>query len=532
MTNFRSLHVQLTILFIVFLHLSSIAQNQFDIRFQLDDFDCDTNIACYNVQLKSANNISYGLAGQNYRIYYDNTKADFISGSKVLDAAYGPFTLVQNVGPVNAASFSSNLGFESTLGFLNYSIDLSNLNTGGITLTQDWMTTSNLCFTVDPSVVVNPNECIELVWARDGLTNDLATAFCEVSEWEGINMTQAVEPGFHDDLDENDGEASCITPLCATVSNAQSEIRFVRTSVDCQTNQACYDVQLRSLNGNFNLAGQNYRIYYDNAKADFVSGTKLLNASYGSFNIANGGDVGPTDATAFSSSLGFESTLGFLNYSIDLDNLATGGVALSNDWFSTSNICFDIDENVLNDDNTCLELIWARDGLTNSLATAFVEVSEWTGVNSAASAEVVVHDDLDATEGSDACFNEDCNVVVIMVSSNVAVDENIGTASIEVCLTEAYNEDVVMLYTTNNNTALAGQDYTAVASAQATIPAGQLCQSLEIQIIDDASVEGSELLTIDVIPVSVGLFVPIEVQIEILDDDVLCEAEAPSVGPK
>jgi len=46
--------------------------------------------------------------------------------------------------------------------------------------------------------------------------------------------------------------------------NAQSDynIQLALSSVDCNNNTVCYDVQLRSSSGTWDLAGQNYRLYY------------------------------------------------------------------------------------------------------------------------------------------------------------------------------------------------------------------------------------------------------------------------------
>ncbi len=190
-------------------------QNTFDIRFALSNVDCDLNTACYDVQVRSSNSTPWGLAGQNYRIYYDNSKADYISGTKVLDSNYGTFTVVQDIGPVDATANSTALGFEATLGFFNYGIDLNNLSSGGVNIDGSWTTTSNICFSIDEAVINDPTECINLVWARDGLTNDLATAFVEISEWVSPNNTTDATGVIYDDLDSTDGDGACFSTSCA-----------------------------------------------------------------------------------------------------------------------------------------------------------------------------------------------------------------------------------------------------------------------------------------------------------------------------
>ncbi len=208
-------------LFCMLISSSLFAQNQFDVRFSLSDVDCTSGQVCYDVQISSVNGTNFDLAGQNYRIYYDNSKADYSSGTSSLPtSSFSNFNLVQDVGPLDATGFSTSLGFENTLGFLNYFIDLADVDNGGNILIPSngaWVTTSNLCFTVPQSVIDNNAECINLVWAKDGYTNSLATAFVEVAEWEGPQNTNPVVPipnPTHDNLDSSDGDQSCFTTSC------------------------------------------------------------------------------------------------------------------------------------------------------------------------------------------------------------------------------------------------------------------------------------------------------------------------------
>src|SRR5690554_449813 len=102
-----------------------------------------------------------------------------------------------------------------------------------------------------------------------------------------------------------------LVSLC--VSAQDYDIRFSRSSVDCETQQVCFDVQLK-INGSgpFNLAGQNYRIYYNSALATYSSGSSLLPfPRYTHYTLVQ--DVSGSNASG-TGSLPFESNLGFLNY--------------------------------------------------------------------------------------------------------------------------------------------------------------------------------------------------------------------------
>ena len=95
---------------------------------------------------------------------------------------------------------------------------------------------------------------------------------------------------------------------------------------------------------------------------------------------------------------------------MDLNNPSTGGTALPADgsWLTTSQLCFTLEDSLLDNPSTCLEAIWARDTLTAAYATSFVEVSEWVMADSTQMAEGVLYDDLDSLDGNDACFDGSC----------------------------------------------------------------------------------------------------------------------------
>lgn len=385
-------------------------QQTYDIRLVLDTMDCMTNIACYDVQLRSANATTWGLAGQNYRLYYDASVAAWQSGISTLPPTYQNFTLVQDVQDVDASAAMSHLSFEATLGFLNYTMDLNNTSTGGIDLPGDgsWVTTSNLCFLLEDNLVLDPNTCFEVVWARDSLTSAYGTAFVEVSEWVGPDNTTMATANMYDDLVNSDGDDACITGICFPPT--QYDIRLEFDSIDCINKVGCFDVQLRSSNGiAWGLAGQNYRLYYDASLAAWQSGVSVLpDSSYQTFTLIQ--DIQDVDASATNSNLAFEGTLGFLNYTMDLINPSLGGITIPSDgsWVTTSQLCFTLEDTLLDNPSTCLEAIWARDTLTAAYATSFVEVAEWVQADSTQMADGVVYDDLDSLDGNGSCFDGLC----------------------------------------------------------------------------------------------------------------------------
>ncbi len=149
-----------------------------------------------------------------------------------------------------------------------------------------------------------------------------------------------------------------------------------------KTDQVCYEIQLASADlRDLNLAGQNYRLYYDTEKFRYNPNSSQSLLPMDKYTPL----VTKDDLTAINASgigiLPFEENLGFLNIGLDLNDVQNGGIVLptSGEWVNTAQLCFDY----INPDNSLSEsqekeLYWAREALTDVYATAYVEVAEWT----------------------------------------------------------------------------------------------------------------------------------------------------------
>ncbi len=375
----------------------------YDIQLVYSGIDCNTSIACYDVQLRNTAGANWGLAGQNYRLYYDASLAAFASGASTLGEDYQNFTLIEDTQDIDASGTGS-FGFESSLGFLNYSIDLLNPTIGGDSLVADgtWKTTSQLCFALEGDILTNPASCLEAVWGRIDTSAAYATSFVEVAEWIEPNNTEMATGHNYNDLDSSDGVGSCFENACITPGTYGIQLSL--NNFDCTSNTACYDVQLQSTDGNeWDLAGQNYRLYYDASLGAFQSGSSLLdNINYGGFTINE--DIQNVNSSG-TGNLAFESTLSFLNYSIDLTNTATGGTHLpaNGTWLTTSQLCFQLTETVINSPDTCFEAVWGRMDTSAAYATSFVEVAEWVAAEDTRMGTGTAYGDLG---DYNACFVE------------------------------------------------------------------------------------------------------------------------------
>lgn len=208
---------------------------------------------------------------------------------------------------------------------------------------------------------------------------------------------------------------ACLLFSNVVISQQEYDIRFTVKETMCEENQICYYTQIRSADGqSWNLAGQNYRIYYDASMASYVNGSAKRADSLDPnqySDILLTADIQDRDASAFPGDLSFKSTLSFLNYSVDLMNLTNGGIDLpaNGDWVSTTELCFDITDELRESGSECLGLVWARMGKTDGIATAFVEISEWERANTTTEAAGREYDDLDAEDGDESCVTRLCD---------------------------------------------------------------------------------------------------------------------------
>lgn len=344
--------------------------------------------SCYEVQIRSSNDRSFNLAGQNYRLFYDASDVSFNASqsySLLPTNDYTDMVVVQNIQNVNASSFSS-LGFSSNLSFLNYFMDLNDVLNGGIDVAsydEGWTPTSHICFDHNSASV--ENEGFDAVWGRPGKTETLATAFVEVSEWKARNYTGPAKRYLMFDEIADGAESSY-------------DIRLHMTSTS--TSQSCYQIQLKSNNyESWKLSGQNYRLYFDADQVQYLpsNSTSLLPSQYTEYtdvSYFNG-----VNATGYGL-LPYESNLGFINSYIDLDNLLIGGVDVPNDqsWLPTVELCFEhIAQGLIDEDVVGFDTSWGRDGLTNGYARAYVEIAEWVSPTMGDMATAYEYFDLNQT---------------------------------------------------------------------------------------------------------------------------------------
>tara|TARA_Y100000385_G_scaffold291867_1_gene373365 strand:- start:6780 stop:8186 length:1407 start_codon:yes stop_codon:yes gene_type:complete len=350
-----------TVLFV----LSSNAQNYFDIRLATQSINCETNEVCYDVQIKSGNERLWRFAGQNYRLFYNGALAEFSSVSGHLNEPYTQPEVVQNIQHLDLSA-EGNLSFDSDISWLNYYIDMNTAQAGQILSPDVWTTTSSICFTSEVDLMENPDLCFEMVWAREELTFNYATAFVEVSEWVAVNSTNDLVDGkeYHD-LDVENGDESCFALTCAGITPSYDS-KIVLKSSDSLSNISCYAIQIKSSNSRiWTLGNRQFSLLYDGSQAEFHSAQSSISGSSASSLVDR------VDTLSFpngSTSVSFQDNLSAVSFAIDQD---TDNVFIGNSYVEVAEVCLDFSNN--SGTSECLEIVFGRSGLTEEY---FSEITE------------------------------------------------------------------------------------------------------------------------------------------------------------
>lgn len=161
----------------------------------------------------------------------------------------------------------------------------------------------------------------------------------------------------------------CTTIICD--ANSQVSISFVEKD---ETSQGvrCYYIVLEAQSSKaVNLAGQNYRIYYNSDEVTMQESSIksfLPSNTYLPFKLVQ--HYFDLDASGFGI-LPYENNLGFINLATDYNLNADSPVVLKSGIpFNVAEICFEVKDGIEP------QFTWAQDQLTHTYATAFVELSK------------------------------------------------------------------------------------------------------------------------------------------------------------
>ncbi|MEM8510486.1 MAG: Calx-beta domain-containing protein, partial [Bacteroidota bacterium] len=115
--------------------------------------------------------------------------------------------------------------------------------------------------------------------------------------------------------------------------------------------------------------------------------------------------------------------------------------------------------------------------------------------------------------------NPDTNKNLEILTNAISVDEGIGIATITVRITGTYQVGPTINFTTSDNSATAGADYTAVSDSHTFVGNDGELFDIEIPILDDTLIENSEIIDIQVGSTSYSTPIDLATDITITDND-------------
>ncbi len=176
----------------------SVFASDMEIRFVQIGHNTEAQELYVDVQVRNVLNYELVMAGQNYRFYYDSEVLLLDvdnSESNLPVGIYGELMFDDHISGIEA-DHVNQLAFDDNLGFANFSIDLSDVDGGGVRLAKDeWFTVATLQFDV-----LKTDQSYEIVWGREGMSDLYATAFVEIGEWMSSNMLGRVNIIHYGDL--------------------------------------------------------------------------------------------------------------------------------------------------------------------------------------------------------------------------------------------------------------------------------------------------------------------------------------------
>jgi len=159
----------------------------------------------------------------------------------------------------------------------------------------------------------------------------------------------------------------------AALAESSVEVRLSHNTIVKDQMALYVDVEIRAAD-RMVLAGQNYRVYYPSDVVSVNSKGSTSNLSPKVYSPLRFSNVLEHIKAREHGNIDFDQDLGFVNFYVELLDLRNGGDEINNKdgWVKLATLKFDLKREI-----ESLEMLWGRDGLSESYATAFVEIAEW-----------------------------------------------------------------------------------------------------------------------------------------------------------
>jgi hypothetical protein len=238
---------------------------------------------------------------------------------------------------------------------------------GQILSPEVWTTTSTICFSSQVDLMSNPDLCFEMVWAREELTFNYATAFVEVSEWIAVNSTDDHVHGMtYYDLNVDNGDEACFDLTCASTPSSY-DTKITLRSTDTLNNISCYSLEIKSSNSRvWTLGDRQFSVLFDGSQAFFHSAQSLI---MNSGSIILGEQIENQIFEEGSGNISFEENVSAVSFSMEQDS---DNVSIGSEYVELAEFCLDFSNNSGVDE--CFEIVVGRNDLTSEYFSVLTEI--------------------------------------------------------------------------------------------------------------------------------------------------------------
>ncbi len=390
------------------------SQNEWNVQLNQSFLNCDGNQVCYQIELENASTTDWALGDQNYRLFFDGDLMTVVSVTSLLPSTfYNPVVIDQNIKisgqGQEAASPLDDI--DDNLGFLDFSIVQSNKSNpaAAVQITNTFTPIAEICVDITAAAT---DECLSFYHSRPSTSGSITNQYTTISENNTPNNTVATDGNNHDDLNQEDGDVACFDAVC---SGSRWGIQLNRSALDCNNNQVCYHLQVKSnATHDWTLGDQNYRFFFDGDLMTVSSVTSLLsNPSYSGVTINQNIKISGQGQEAASPLDDIDDNLGFLDFSIvqtDKSNPAAAVQLSSTTYTSVAEICIDVADAAINDpaSTNCLSLYHSRASTAGTFTNQYITLTENDAPGTTTNTTGNAFDDLNASDGSKACLSQDC----------------------------------------------------------------------------------------------------------------------------
>jgi len=190
-------------------------ESHLDFQFINSSFYCNTNQVCFEIQVReNAANQSDGsidLADVNYRFFYPANIMNFVSATGLVNGYFQPQidTDTGILGNEVLDLFGPSFDGEDGLGWVDFTIQVDG-NGNAISVSQNWVSTAEVCFTPADPIVQDQDFCTQIVWSipsYNGVANYYKFAYLtatEVTDGGGSGISELTEEIYHYGWEEND----------------------------------------------------------------------------------------------------------------------------------------------------------------------------------------------------------------------------------------------------------------------------------------------------------------------------------------